>query len=163
MMSSCKITNGNSKESGVEKINPTTFILVRHAEKEKDRDNPGLTKEGKLRAEKLSSMLRNVPIDAIYSSYYNRTLKTAAPTAEQHGLEVKIYNPGQLEETYKMMLEKYKGGTILVVGHSNTTPNFVNLLAGEEKAAAIDESEYDNLYFVSYFGKDNCDILQLRF
>lgn len=162
-LSSCITINNNSATSEDSYLNPTTFILVRHAEKEKDKDNPRLTEEGSHRAKKLSSMLIDMPIDAIYSSNYKRTLETAEPTAKEHGLDVKIYDPGALEEAYKMMLTNHIGGTILVVGHSNTTPNFVNLLASEEIAPPIDESEYDNLYFVNYFDADNCDVKRLRF
>ncbi len=141
----------------------TTFILVRHAEKEKVKDNPGLTKEGQERADKLAFMLQDVPIDAIYSTDYKRTIATATPTAESKQMKVNLYNPSDLKAAMDDMLSKHKGKTILVVGHSNSTPNFVNQIAGPEKATPIDESIYSKLFIVKHRSQDDADVLLLRF
>lgn len=161
--SSCITVNNNGRDAANTKTEATTFILVRHAEKSKEGKDPNLTREGQERAENLSRMLRDVSIDAIYSSNYQRTMETAKPTANNKNLPVQSYNPRELPTAMEEMLAAHKGGTILVVGHSNSTPTFVNLLAGEEAAQAIDETEYDNLYFVSYYGPDNAAVMQLRF
>jgi broad specificity phosphatase PhoE len=42
-----------------------------------------------------------------------------------------------------------KGKTVLVVGHSNTTPAFVNAVLGEKKYDNIDDNNNANLYIVS--------------
>ena len=169
-LSSCQNSTDNKIDSTDNKIDSainvtdaTTFILVRHAEKAKEEKDPVLTNLGEQRASKLSSMLRDVEINAIYSSQYKRTIGTAQPTATQKNLVITSYNPGDLAGTKDLILEAHKGETILVVGHSNTTPNFVNLLAGKEVAATIDELEYDNLYIVQYYGKNNAEVMQLRF
>lgn len=141
----------------------TTFILVRHAEKEKVEDDPGLTTEGLERAENLAFMLKDIPLDAIYSSDYKRTKDTAKPTAAQKNLKVNLYNPRELESEKNEMLQKHEGKTILVVGHSNSTPSFVNLLAGIGKAEKIDESVYSKLFIVGHRGQDDTDVLLLRY
>lgn len=41
-----------------------------------------------------------------------------------------------------------KGKTILVVGHSNTIPMFVNKLLKNNKYQQIDHDNYGNLYIV---------------
>ena len=37
---------------------------------------------------------------------------------------------------------------VLIVGHSNTTPDFVNKLIGEEKYSQIDDNENGSLFIV---------------
>jgi len=65
-------------------ISTTTIYLVRHAEKQKGSD-PMLTEAGEERALKLLSILKDQGVDAVYSTPYNRTKSTAAPTAKHFG------------------------------------------------------------------------------
>lgn len=127
----------------------TTFILVRHAEKGKDdpRD-PNLNAEGLKRAQALNTMLAQADIAALYSSPYKRTKGTVQPIADAKGLEISTYDPRSaafLEE----IMAKYKGKTIVISGHSNTTPNVVNALIGENKFKQLSEDTYGNIYVVS--------------
>jgi len=127
----------------------TTFILVRHAEKAKDDDrNPSLSDVGIARAEKLNKMLSTMEISAIYSTPYKRTRLTVSPIAEAKGLEVTDYD-FRNNELLTSLMEKHKGGTILISGHSNTTPVLVNKLLGEEKFAWLKEDEYDKVFIVT--------------
>jgi len=128
----------------------TTFYFIRHAEKDrsdKENRNPNLTEEGILRAAKWSLVLKNMKFDAVYSTDYNRTKQTAQPTAEQNELEITIYDPRNLDG--KAFLEANKGKTVLVVGHSNTTPAFVNSVLEKEKYSDIDDNNNANLYIVT--------------
>ncbi|MCK0109208.1 histidine phosphatase family protein [Flavobacteriaceae bacterium S0825] len=128
----------------------TTYYFIRHAEKDRsDKTNkdPNLIQKGLLRAAKWSFVLENIEFDAVYSTNYNRTKQTAQPTAEKKGLEVTIYDPRQLfsEEFANNTL----GKTVLVVGHSNTTPAFVNAVLGAKKYDSIDDNNNANLYIVT--------------
>ena len=128
----------------------TTYYFIRHAEKDnsdKNNKNPNLIIEGVLRAAKWSLVFENVRFDAIYSTDYNRTKQTAQPTAEKNGLEVLLYDPRQLFS--EEFASATKGKTVLVVGHSNTTPAFVNTILKEKKYPSIDESNNANLYIVT--------------
>ncbi|MDF1516581.1 MAG: histidine phosphatase family protein, partial [Lutibacter sp.] len=90
--------------------------------------NPDLNEIGKKRAEYWNTVFKNVAFDEIYSTNFNRTLQTAAPMAKTKNLEVKIYHPESLyNDDFQL---KTKGKTVLVVGHSNTTPLFVNKILG---------------------------------
>ena len=162
---SCDSTATKTTEQSETKeaIEETTFILVRHAEKEKVKDNPGLTKEGQERADKLAFMLQDITLDAIYSTDYKRTKDTAQPTATSKQMEVTLYNPSDLQLAKDEMLSKHRGKTILIVGHSNSTPNFLNQIAGPEKASPIDESVYSKLFIVKHRSQDDADVLLLRF
>lgn len=71
------------------------IYLVRHAEgqwwKAPD-ESRSLTEKGFEDAEKLSDILKDHPIDAIFSSPYPRAYQTIAPTAIKLGLEIHIEN-----------------------------------------------------------------------
>lgn len=127
----------------------TTVILVRHAEKAIDNtDDPDLKAEGFERANRLAALFKNTPIDAVYATQYKRTKNTVAPLAQQKGLEVQIYQTVNFA-TINAFIEKHSGGTIVIGGHSNTTPQIANLLTGKEEFKTFPDSEYDNIFILS--------------
>ncbi|MBX2896120.1 MAG: histidine phosphatase family protein [Cyclobacteriaceae bacterium] len=127
----------------------TTVILVRHAEKETDDPkDPELSESGKQRAQRLAEVLKEIKVDAIYSTPYKRTRYTVAPLAEAKGLSVSTYDPSKKEEI-DQLLQKFAGGTIVVAGHSNTVPDFANYLTGKTDFQNFDDSDYDNLLIVN--------------
>ncbi len=128
----------------------TTYYFIRHAEKdESDHQNkdPELSAAGRQRAEKWAEVLKDVQFDIILSTNYIRTRTTASKIAASQEKEVEFYDPGKLNDPY--FQEKTKGKTVLVVGHSNTNPAFVNLILKEEKYQALDEKEYGSLFIVT--------------
>ena len=56
--------------------------------------------------------------------------------------------------------QETKGKTVLVVGHSNTTPAFVNKILAEEKYKDIDDNNNANLYIVTISGDEKTSILE---
>lgn len=129
----------------------TTIYLIRHAEKDrsdKSNRNPHLTEKGKARALKWAEVLKNVSFDAVYSTDYHRTKETATPTLTQSNLKgLQMYDPRDLD--IDAFLKANKGKKVLVVGHSNTTPEFVNAILGKKKYEWIDDSNNGNLYIVT--------------
>ena len=133
-----------------------TAYLVRHAEKVTDGDamivadpkDPPLTKEGRARAVQLAALLKDAGITAIWSSDYTRTRQTAAPLARELGLEVQFYDPRDLEGLASV-LQADANQTVLVVGHSNTTPQLSEALGGDTGTPIDEASEYDRLYVVN--------------
>jgi broad specificity phosphatase PhoE len=135
--------NNNSNEE------ISTFYFIRHAEKDrkdKTNHNPHLTEVGHARANHWSEILKHVKFDAIYSTDYNRTKETALPTAKANNLKLTIYDGKNLDGE-KLKVDN-KGKTVLIVGHSNTTPAFVNNVIGKDKYHDIDDSNNGNLYIV---------------
>jgi len=127
-----------------------TYYLVRHAEKQKGKD-PSLTAAGIIRAEHLAVELDRVSLSQIYSTDYKRTQQTAAPTAIAQKLNVISYSPQDLEKFASQL--KTQRGAILIVGHSNTTPDLVAFLGGEAGEPIVEVSEYDRLYVVTRKGR----------
>ncbi|MGB6268734.1 MAG: phosphoglycerate mutase family protein [Olleya sp.] len=128
----------------------TTYYFIRHAEKDQSdatNKNPDLNRKGKRRTRKWKRYFKRKNIDAIYSTNYKRTLATAFPTAINKRLPVILYNPRHTDfETFK---KETKGQSVLIVGHSNTTPSFVNAIIGQEKYQDIDEKLNSKLFIVT--------------
>ena len=131
-------------------VKPTTYYLIRHAEKDRsDSSNKdaNLTEEGLQRAKKWASVFKNIKFDKVYVTNFKRTIQTAEPTANNNNLSIEFYNPLFL---YTIDFRKAtKGKTVLIVGHSNTTPFFVNKILGENKYPEIDDKNNANLYIVT--------------
>lgn len=133
---------------------PTNYYFIRHAEKDRSdatNKNPNLTTEGEKRAQDWSMILKDIELDAVYSTNYNRTLQTANPTAQSQNLEVIKYDPRALYDD--VFQTATRGKNVLIVGHSNTTPAFVNTVIKEKKYDNIDDSNNGNLYVITIIGE----------
>lgn len=127
--------------------NHTLVFLTRHAEKRSDEGrDPNLTEQGSKRAQNLSYALSKSQLSAVYSTNYKRTVQTATPTASDQNLEVTFYQPSS-SELAETIAEKHKGQKVLVVGHSNTTPELLAAL-GVKEQVVIDHEQYGDLYLV---------------
>ena len=138
----------------------TTYYFIRHAEKvrtDKTDSDPNLTEKGISRAQNWSTVFGNIDFDIIYSTNYKRTIQTAEPTASSKRLNIQFYNPKDLFS--KAFQLQTKGKTVLVVGHSNSTPTFVNKVLGSEKYAQISDTNNSNLYIVTLTDNVINDIL----
>lgn len=125
----------------------STYYLIRHAEKIITEDkNPDLDSLGELRAKQWADIFKDISFDAVYSTDYKRTRNTALPTADSKDLNLILYHPTNI--TYKDFMSETKGKTVLIVGHSNTIPNFVNELIGKEKYELIEHDNFGNLYII---------------
>ena len=141
--------------------NPLVVFLVRHGEKVDHSDDAQLSAAGVDRAVMLATMLRSAEVDYVHSSDFIRTRNTAAPTAQAYGLEMEMYDHGDLPTLVKKI--RSAGGRHLVVGHSTTTPKMVGLLGGKPGPAVNDESEYDRLYIVTVGNDGNATSIMMRY
>ena len=136
----------------------TTYYLIRHAEKDRSdptNKNPELTPEGIERAKNWANYFENIEIDEIYSTEYNRTMQTVENTASEKQLTIKLYDPSDL---YNVEFKKLtQGKSVLIVGHSNTTPQFVNAIIEEDKYPDIDDNE-NGLLFVVRLTDNNANV-----
>ncbi len=128
----------------------TTIYFIRHAEKVDSSKNPDLSTLGLERAAHWNEIFSDTPFDAIYSTDFTRTKQTAAPTATNKKITITIYDPKNID------FQKFKtdnlGKTVLVVGHSNTIPDFVNKLINQEEYSNIEDKTFGNLYIVTLNG-----------
>ncbi len=138
---------------------PRAVLVVRHAEKETGSPDPALDAAGRERAAALARALADVPLDAVYSTPFRRTLETAQAVLDaRDGRAERIETPygGDVEAFARALAERLlrerPGGTALVVGHSNTVPATLRAL-GVRDVPELDERDYDDL-FVVLFGAD---------
>ena len=143
-----------------QEITKSTYFLIRHAEKDRSNaedKNPSLTEKGKKRAQLWSQILADYGIEAIYATDYKRTQETATPSAEKLGLEIQSYHPFKLD--FEQFLMDTQGKNVLVVGHSNTIPFFVNKLIQKDKYQQMQDDDNASLYIVTIEGTTTSDVV----
>ena len=139
----------------------TTYYFIRHGEKVDNSKNPDLSENGLERAKMWNELFSATNLDAIYSTDYKRTIQTIEQTANSQHINVTKYDPKTLNiETFK---KENLGKKVLIVGHSNTIPNFVNAMINQSIYSEIDGSTFGNLYIVTIID-DNIShqLLKLR-
>ena len=84
----------------------------------------------------------------MYSTNYKRTRQTALPIAKNNNLEIISYTPKKF--ITEEFIQNNKGKHIVIVGHSNTTPQLVNRLLGEKKYEDIPDGDNNDLFIVTH-------------
>lgn len=141
-----------------------TIILVRHAEKIIDPNNPDvdLTPGGQARAQEISRMFGEAGINAIYATQYKRTQHTVKPLADKLGLPVTVVNARSTADLLTQIRARNSGQTVFIAGHNNTVPEIVNALGGPQYPA-IPEGEYDNLFVVTVYRTGKAKVVKLKY
>lgn len=142
---------------------PTTVVLVRHAEKV-DGPDPSLSAEGRMRVAALVDALTDVHFDAVLTTPYARTRETARPFAGSAGVpltETPVTRTFAADVAARV-LQAHRGGTVLVVGHSNTTPAVIRAL-GVASVEDLSEEEYDDLFVVTVEPDGAARLLHLHY
>jgi broad specificity phosphatase PhoE len=143
---------------------PTTFILLRHAEKASDgSDDPDLKAEGIERARRLTELLKDTQVDGIYATNFKRTRQTVELLAQEKKLDVLQYEAFKPEEI-ENMLHKHRGGTVVVCGHTNNIPWTANLLTGKDEFDDYEETQYGIFMIVTVVEKgSNAKVIRLSY
>jgi broad specificity phosphatase PhoE len=132
------------------------IFLVRHAEKDTDdaRD-PQLSREGRARAFPLARTLTVFDVSHLFATQFKRTSETLKPLSEATGVRIELVEAQKSERLLTMLRDLPTGSVAVVAGHSNTIPGLVCALGGQPDdldcsadEIALDEDDYDRLYFV---------------
>jgi 2,3-bisphosphoglycerate-dependent phosphoglycerate mutase len=141
--------------------NTTTYYFIRHAEKVDNSKNPDLSEIGLERAKIWNEIFSEINIDAIYSTDFKRTFQTVTPTANFKKVTIINYSPKTLD--IELFKKNTLGKKVLVVGHSNTIPNFVNQIINKKIYNDMDDVTFGNLYIVTINGDSiSHQLLKLR-
>jgi len=142
----------------------TTVILVRHAEKKIEPENPDpdLSPAGLERAQVIARDFATANINAIYATQYKRTQQTVRPLSDRIGVPITQLKSDQTNQLLKEILTNHRGQTIFVSGHNNTVPAIVSELSGDT-FPVIPESEYDNLFIVTIYRFGKAKVLKLKY
>jgi phosphohistidine phosphatase SixA len=131
----------------------TTVFVMRHAEKVAlPGDDPPLSPAGEARALALAEQFGRAPkglgLDCIIVSEFRRTQDTVRPLANHLGIPVIVVPAKETATAASRALAEYRGGRVLIVGHSNTVPELVEELSGRE-VPGMSEAEYGVVYVVA--------------
>jgi hypothetical protein len=136
----------------------TTFIIIRHAERDPGADPP-LIAEGFARAETLKNILAENGVTAIYATDLLRNRQTVAPIAEELGLTPTLINPARYVDTVQtaaevvsQMLTENPGGTILFCGNIGSvldTPGIMESLYFELGGTGQPPTRYEDMIIVT--------------
>jgi len=142
----------------------TTVILVRHAEKniEPNNPDPDLSPAGMARSQELVRILGGAGVNAIYATQYKRTQQTAKPLADNLQLTVNLVDAKKTQELINSIRTNNRGQTILVVGHSNTVPEIVTALGGGS-VPEIPDGDYDNMFIVSIYKAGSAKVTRIKY
>jgi phosphohistidine phosphatase SixA len=134
-------------------------ILVRHAERQSSGADPSLTPAGKRRATLLATMFAGSGVTAIFTSAFERTKQTAGPLAAKVGVA-----PRQIDDSTAVAKGQILAGgaCVVVVGHSNTVPEFIEALGGPA-GVVIDEHEFDRMFVLTVTPPASASLLQFRY
>jgi phosphohistidine phosphatase SixA len=123
---------------------PSLVILVRHAEKaDVPGNDPPLSAAGQARAKALAEALAHVPVSAVITSSFKRTVQTGALVAQQRNLRAEAIglDAGTAAHVAAVAAAvRAKSGVVLVVGHSNTVPAILAALGGPRLPDICDAS-----------------------
>lgn len=142
----------------------TTVILVRHAEKKIEPNNPDpdLSPEGVARAQEIARVFGESGVQTIYATQFKRTQQTVKPLADRTAVPVSLLDANKTDELVKRIQTNLRGHTIFVAGHNNSVPALVSALAGETYPL-IPESEYDNLFIVTVYRFGKAKVVKLKY
>jgi broad specificity phosphatase PhoE len=142
----------------------TTVILIRHAEKniEPDNPDPDLSPAGQARAVELARMFGDAGVNAIYATQYKRTQETVKPLGDHLNLPVTLVNSNSTPELARQILSDHRGQTILVSGHNNTVPEIIAALGGPP-LPVIPETQFDNIYIVTIYRFGKAKVVKLKY
>ena len=142
----------------------TTIILIRHAEKVIDPNNPDvdLSPQGQARAQELARMFADTGINAIYATQYKRTQETVKPLADKLGLPIAVVNSKGTGDLLAKIRAENSGQTVFIAGHNNMVPEIILALGGP-KIPTIPGSEYDNLYVVTIYQTGHAKLVKMKY
>lgn len=142
----------------------TTVIVIRHAEKKIEPDNPDpdLSPAGQARAQELVRMFGDAGINAIYATQYKRTQQTVKPLADKLGLPINQVNSKNTAELVARIRAENSGQTVFIAGHNNSAPEIVAALGGPT-FPIIPETEFDNLYIVTVYRTGKAKVVKLKY
>jgi len=147
----------------------TTIVVLRHAEKQVGTiDDAPLTPQGELRAARLAQMFGDAEkfgrVKQIYVTEARGTQQTAAALAQR--LEIKpvvVEARASASDVARRVLKENRGGLAIVIGHGNTVPQLVAVLAGTDKVPAIGDEEFDTMYVVTVPSIGRPSVLRMKY
>ena len=141
-----------------------TVIVVRHAEKIIDPNNPDveLSPAGQARAQEIARVFADAGINAIYATQYKRTQQTVKPLSDKLGVPVAIVDSKNASGLIAQIRAQHSGQTVFIAGHNNTVPEIVAALGGPQYPT-IPDNEYDNVFVVTVYRTGKARVVKMKY
>ena len=137
-------------------------FLVRHADRLDDSEDTPLSKAGEARAQLLARMLKDAGITAIYTSQFQRTIKTAEPLASALKINPVSIPAADREVLFKRIRTENRDDIVLIVGHDRSVPAVLKSF-GHPLDVTIAPTEYDNLFVLVPKDTGPPTVLRMRY
>ena len=121
------------------------IILVRHTERLDTTTDSPLSEKGAEHAARLAKQLKDSGITAIYTTQFQRTVKTAEPIAKAVGVTPVVVPSTEEAKLIERLKTQHANDVVLVVGHSNSIPAVLKAL-GVKQDITISDDQYDDLF-----------------
>lgn len=142
-----------------------TIYLIRHAEKVTDtgEDDPPLLPEGEARAERTAELLKDVRIDRIYSTPYQRNMATIAPLARNHKVSIKQYE----WHDWMPMINEIRANqidlqTVVICGHGDNLLPMIEAMGCKPAMDSLGAYQHD-VYFEVLLSTEPCEVVVHRY
>ena len=145
---------------------PSTVILVRHAEKGAvPANDPDLTPAGMQRALDLAAVLADARVGSVITTHLQRTQLTAAPLVKAAALTPIVVRAGggsHADSVAAAVRRRPAGEVVLVVGHSNTIPAIIAALGGPRLPDLCD-AQHSMLFVLELGGSGSPRLIKSRY
>ena len=139
-------TNYNNVVEKKVKKNHVVLYFIKHVEPNDNKQtNPKLSLKGVKRLKLYTKYFADKKVDTVYTTNLNRTIETATAIADCKKATLVFYDPFT---TDVKLFDNYKNNAAVIVGHSNTTPEFVNKFLKRHKYSQMLEEDYSSIYRV---------------
>jgi broad specificity phosphatase PhoE len=156
----------------------TRIIVLRHAPKanmpkkenaavyppsEMSRKDPPLNSVGTAKAQAYTELSDLYNISGIYSTNLRRTKDTVMPLSEKIGVKIDTtIKPFDYQAQLKSILDHHLNKTVVIVGHSNTVPGFINYLLPAEQMPDLAHDAYSDIFILKYYSTKQIELIKLR-
>jgi broad specificity phosphatase PhoE len=144
---------------------PSTVILVRHAEKTGPTGDVALSEAGTRRAKDLAAALADARVGSVITTQFQRTKLTGAVVAEAMKLTPIVVSAGSashVADVAAAVRARPAGEVVLVVGHSNTVPAIVTALGGP-KLPDLCDSQYSQMFILQLDGMNPPKVIRATY
>lgn len=173
--SSLYASEAATETEGAQCDNYNVFVMRHLPKAEVTHKDPELNELGQQMALALADTDFMALVDVAFSTDYQRTKQTIAPSAARYDFDIHLYDPGDNQALLELINTQYCGKTIAIVGHSNTTPAIVTALGGTFEVSfsgqslpanthvQLDESDYGAVFYIkNEKGLIEQDMLRLK-
>lgn len=126
-----------------------SIYLIRHADYDGGTDDP-LNAKGLYRAQQLGMIMDHANLAAVFHTVLRRSIDTAAKLSCSNKIQ---YSSSQL--LVDQIKSNYGGKNVLIVGHSNTIPEILNLLVHASSNVVIGPYDFHRIFIIPNDGSSN--------